>query len=62
MEAEYIKNNDGVWWCNSHQRKAEYISLKEGYLIHNEHCCNPRLGGILLPCNCIEITNLVEIE
>lgn len=39
--------SDGVWWCNSHQRQATHTDAK------GRHCCNPKLGGILLPCNVV---------
>lgn len=34
----------GIWWCNSHHREATHIDQ------NGKHCCDPSLGGILLPC------------
>lgn len=38
---------EGVYWCNSHSREATHINERK------ERCCDPRLGGILLPCRVI---------
>lgn len=32
------------WWCESHNREATHRD------IDGEPCCDPKLGGILLPC------------
>lgn len=37
------------WWCNSHQRPA---------LLKTR--CDPKLGGILLPCFTVNLTGFVE--
>lgn len=34
----------GTYWCNSHRREATHKRAD------GSRCCNPRLGGILLPC------------
>jgi len=33
-----------IWWCASHKRPATHIDRR------GKHCCDPALGGILLPC------------
>lgn len=45
---------DELWWCNSHQRRATH---KRG----DYHCCDPALGGILLPCSCVNLTDQAEV-
>lgn len=56
----YIKyDGKQLWWCNSHQRKAEYLKVS---ILDVEHCCDPKLGGNLLPCRCVNLTGMVEIE
>jgi len=39
--------SEGVWWCNSHQRQATHTDQQ------GRRCCEPALGGILLPCNVV---------
>jgi len=34
-------------WCNTHQRRAELCA---------------KLGGILLPCSVVDLTDLLEID
>lgn len=53
---------DEIWWCNSHQRRAEYIMVNIENPLKQQHCCNPKLGGIMLPCSCVNLTGMVEIE
>ena len=36
------------WWCNSHQRRATHVRERDQY-----HCCDPKLGGIMIPCECV---------
>lgn len=31
-------------WCTVHKRKASHID------VHGNVCCDPNLGGIMLPC------------
>lgn len=53
----YVKNNpDELWWCNSHQRRATYID-ELGW-----HHCDPKLPGIMIPCQCVNLTGIAEIE
>jgi hypothetical protein len=64
MKINYVKDNSlEIWWCNSHQRFANYIRTREQdeKIIDRIHHCDPKLGGILLPCNCVNITNILEI-
>lgn len=44
-----------LWWCNSHGRKATHVNHL------GNHCCDPKLGGILLPCFCVDLTGKCEI-
>lgn len=37
------------WKCLNHNREATYICIKETSIIV---VCDPKLGGILLPCSC----------
>ena len=53
-------NEDELWWCNSHGRRATYIWWNDYH--PKTHCCDPKLGGILLPCTCVELTGQVELE
>lgn len=56
----YSRNDtDELWWCNSHQRQAEYIRSNRQ---SKTRCCDPKLGGILLPCNAVNLTGIVEID
>ena len=55
MGNSYTENKDGKdWWCEVHHRLATYIR-------HNDPCCDPKLGGITIPCRAKDITqNLPE--
>jgi len=58
--ADYFKDESGrLWWCNSHGRKADFICVR--YPGDKHHCCDPQLGGILLPCYCVDLTDEIEI-
>lgn len=48
-----------IWWCNTHQRKAD--SIYERGVFKGEHRCSPKLGGIMIPCECVELTGIAEI-
>lgn len=53
----YTKDESGeLWWCNSHGRRAEYL-LKKKY-----HVCDPKLGGIMIPCIAVNLTGIAELE
>lgn len=58
-EITYQKDtSDRLWWCNSHRREATYTrTTLGGGLVH---CCDPKLGGILLPCSCVDLTDEIE--
>ena len=38
------RTEEGIWWCNSHGRAATHVKPD------GDHCCAPRLGGIMIPC------------
>lgn len=60
-EAGYYPNTDGrLWWCNSHGRKATYIQIRADGEI-SPHC-DIHQNGILLPCDCVDLTEEMEIE
>ena len=49
-----------LWWCNSHNRRATHMC-------HNSWngsrvTCPPRSSGIMIPCECVDVTNDLEIE
>ncbi len=46
----------GTWWCNSHCRVATHLKQ------NGEHCCEPGLGGILLPCFAVFAPMTVEAK
>jgi len=50
---------DGSWWCNSHKRPATHVRIKDDGS-SPERVCDPNLGGILLPCDCVRIENREE--
>ena len=33
-----------TYWCDTHKRKATHINSRV------EACCDPKLGGIMMPC------------
>lgn len=45
-----------LFHCNTHQRRATHMNVKSGEL-----CCDPTLGGIMLSCGVVDLTNIVEI-
>jgi hypothetical protein len=45
-----------LYWCNSHQRRATHVNTYNGFL-----SCDPNLGGILLPCDVVDLTDEAEI-
>ena len=61
MEIKYKRDESSeLWWCNIHQRRAEYILERSRCKIR--HVCNPNLGGIMLPCDVVNLTDIMEIE
>lgn len=61
MAVEYVADLTGrLWWCNTHQRRASHVRHNhQGTAVH---CCDPSLGGIMIPCECIDLTTEVEVE
>lgn len=53
-----------LWWCRTHKRWAEFMrSIAYKTIMEYAdavHCCDPRLGGITMPCNAIEVTDVVK--
>lgn len=49
-EVRYQKINDSKWWCKTHNRQAEFI--RHGLDNRIAYCCDPALGGIMMPCDC----------
>lgn len=50
-EVTYREDLTERWRCTIHDREATYVrSFNNGR--QPERCCNPRLGGIMLPCRC----------
>lgn len=45
-----------LWWCNSHQRRATHL------IDGDRRVCDPDLGGILLPCRCVNLTGIAELD
>ena len=53
----YAPNTDDrVWWCNAHQRQATWRVSNYDW---STACCDPGLGGIMIPCECVDLTDLV---
>ena len=48
--------DERLFWCNSHQRKATHVDT------HGKPECNPELGGIMIPCRVVDLTDKVEIH
>ena len=44
-----------IYWCNAHQRRATGIDTR------GKPCCDPKLGGILLPCDVVDLTHEAEV-
>jgi len=55
-EVHYTLDPIGLWWCNSHNRRATHIRSTD-----RQHCCAPGQSGILLPCNSINLTDEIEL-
>lgn len=51
-----------LWWCNSHARRATFLTTRYVDSPNNwMHVCDPKLGGILLPCQTVNLTKEVEL-
>lgn len=46
---------DEFWWCNSHNRRATHL-CKNSWNGESVRCA-PGLGGIMLPCSCVNLTH-----
>lgn len=55
-----MENEQVLFWCNSHQREATYKNPHKKN-IQGPMICDPNLGGILLPCNVVDLTGIAEI-
>lgn len=56
--------DDELWWCNTHRRRAlEYCERSSPSFFERSPCCgNSYKGGIMLPCDCVNLTHICEIE
>lgn len=52
-----------LFWCNTHRRQATHIHRKtmRAGLTTEEHVCDPKLGGIMIPCQCVDLTGIAEV-
>lgn len=50
---------DELWWCNQHQRRA--TARRQAGFWEGGVCCDPNLGGTMLPCVCVNLTGIAEI-
>lgn len=46
-------------WCNTHQRRATAYERHGKDL--GRPCCDPKIGGVMMPCVTVDLTGLVEI-
>jgi hypothetical protein len=61
MNPTYEKNTTGwTWWCRTHRREATHLLKREG--CSPVATCDPALGGILLPCDCVCKNWLLVVE
>lgn len=59
--AAYIKDDSGeTWWCNIHERVASHVMFRSGDEKPTHHC-DPKLGGVMMPCVCVNLTGLVGL-
>lgn len=45
----YTEDATGGWWCDTHRRVATHVRHFNNSR-SSERCCNPKLGGIMIPC------------
>jgi hypothetical protein len=63
MKLEFVKDESGeLWWCNMHGRRATHIVKKPGYSCDGNHHCDPKLGGITMWCDCVNLTGIATLE
>jgi hypothetical protein len=58
-----VDTSGELWWCNTHKRRATHICVRhtaKGEFIDRKHECTG--GGIMLPCQCVNLTGLVEFK
>ncbi len=61
MKPEYKQLPDHwKYWCHTHQRRATHAIYSDN--VPGRVCCDPQLGGILLPCTTIDVTDIVLTE
>ena len=54
LTPRYRRNDDpNEWWCKSHNRMATHLHRRDDGT--ERPCCEPGLGGILLPCACEQL-------
>lgn len=61
----YARDTSGrLYWCNSHERKATHVRNQEWSDGGRDamHVCEPGLGGILLPCMVVDLTDQAELS
>lgn len=54
-DEEHFEDDGRVFWCNAHERVANDFDSRD------QPACDSRLGGILLPCRCVELTGIAEL-
>lgn len=63
MPIKYEQDGSGeLWWCNVHQRRATFLFTPLGGTKQVKHVCAPHLGGITMPCRCVNLTGQVELD
>lgn len=48
-----------LFWCNVHQRRATHKLYGDGWELV---VCDPKLGGIMVQCRCVDLTGKVQID
>lgn len=51
--ARNLGGEGGSWRCKTHKRAATHMALRADGT--KRHCCDPKLGGILLACDCEKV-------
>lgn len=54
MKAKPINDPNRMYWCKVHAREATHERF-------GVPCCDPKLPGIKLPCQCIDITSALQL-
>ena len=50
-QVQYPRYAGDPWWCTVHNRPATHMFVSLGGVA--SHHCDPKLGGIMLPCQCV---------